>query len=170
MQIKLINLDRTLRHFLAAFIFLLMIATLTGLAFIYQTTQFSKSGVTERYNGSSIDETDELSIPENYPKPLSELLLNTHNHLFAFAFIFLCIGFIFYFNSIISGFWKYFLLVEPFLSVLLTFSGIWAMRFIHPHFVFVVFVAAFLTYGALFVMGAILFYELLFKNERAVNQ
>lgn len=164
MQIKLYSLDRTLRHFLAAFVFLLMIATLTGLAFLYQTTQFNKTGVTERYNGSKIEVGDGLEIPENYPKPLQELLLNTHNHLFGFAFIFLSLGFIFYFNSVISGTWKYILMVDPFVSALLTFSGIWAMRFIHPHFVFVVFIAALLTYGALFMMGAILIYDLLFKK------
>ena len=164
MQIELYKLERTMRHFLAVFIFLLMIATLLGLAYVYQTTQFNKTGVTERYNVSVIEPGDDFEIPVNYPKPLSELLLNTHNHLFGFAFIFLSLGFIFYFNSLISGFWKYFLMVEPFVSALLTFSGIWAMRFIHPHFVFVVFIAAFLTYGALFVMGSIIVYELLFKK------
>ena len=164
MQIKLYNLDRILRHFLAALVLLLMSATFTGLAFVYQTTQFNKTGVTERYNGSIVDPDDDLDVPENYPKSLHELLLNTHNHLFGFAFIFLSIGFIFYFNSAISGAWKYFLMVEPFLSVLLTFSGFWVMRFIDPSFVYIVFISAALTYGTLFFMASILLYELLLKK------
>jgi hypothetical protein len=167
MQIKLYKLDRTLRHFLAAFISLLMIATLLGLAFVYQTTQFNQSGVVERYNGSSVELDDEMDVPESYPKSVIEMVLNTHNHLFGFSFIFLSLGMLFYFNSILSGFWKYILMVEPFLSVLLTFSSIWAVRFIHPDFVYVTLISAFFTYGSLFVMGTILLYELLFKKEIA---
>ncbi len=167
MNIKLYKLDCTLRHFLAAFISLLMSATMLGLAFVYQTTQFEKSGVVERYNGSSVELDDEMDVPESYPKSAIELLLNTHNHLFGFSFIFLSLGMLFYFNTILSGFWKYVLMVEPFLSVLLTFSSIWAVRFIHPDFVYVTIISAFFTYGALFVMGTILLYELLFKKEIA---
>ncbi len=165
MQTKLYKLDKTLRHFLASFVILLMIATITGLAFVYQTTQFKKEGVSERYQGSIIELDDEFEIPENYPKPLLEMLLNTHNHLFGFAFIFLGIGFIFYFNSTISGIWKYIFMVEPFLSALLTFLGLWALRFINLFFVYVVFVSALLTYGALFLMSLILVYELLLKKN-----
>jgi hypothetical protein len=167
MQIKLYKLDRTQRHFLAAFVSLLMIATLLGLAFVYQTTQFEKSGVVERYNGSGVDSDAEMDVPESYPKSAIELLLNTHNHLFGFSFVFFSLGMLFYFNSTLAGFWKYVLMVEPFLSVLLTFSSIWAMRFIHPDFVFVTLISAFFTYAALFVMGIILLYELLYKKEIA---
>ncbi|KAA3613059.1 MAG: hypothetical protein D8M58_12175 [Calditrichaeota bacterium] len=165
MQIKLYKLDRTFRHFLSAFILLLLASTFTGLAFVYQTTQFAKTGITERYSGSITSPSDDFDILEKYPKSYSEMLLNTHNHLFGFAFIFFTLGFVFYFNSVITGFWKYLLLVEPFFSVLITFSGMWAMRFIHPGFVCAVIIAGFLTYAAIFIMAFTLIYELLLKKD-----
>jgi len=164
MRIELYMFDRNLRHFLAAFIILLISSTMIGLLFVYQTTKYQNDGIIERYNGSSIQE-DEFDIPENYPKSYFELLLNTHNHLFGFAFIFLSMGFIFYFNSFITGYWKYIILIEPFFSVILTFSGIWAMRFINPGFVVLVILGGVLTYTAFFIMAFVLLFELLIKKD-----
>jgi len=163
MQKKLHQLDPTLKHFLAAFTLLLSIATSVGLTFVYQTTRMQLSGVIERYNGSDLETLDEtIDIPENYPKSISELLLNTHNHLFGFSFIFLSMGILFFFNSFIDGKWKSILLVEPFISVFITFASMWGMRFIDPAFAYVLVLAAVLTYLSFFVMAAVIVYELLF--------
>lgn len=162
MQKKLYQLDPTLRHFLAAFTLLLSIATAVGLTFVYQTTRMQFSGVIERYNGSDFETLDEtIDIPENYPKSISEMLLNTHNHLFGFSLIFLSMGILFYFNSFITGKWKSILLIEPFISVFITFASMWGMRFIAPAFVYLLLFTAILTYLSFFVMAAIILYELL---------
>lgn len=161
MTIKLFKLDKTLRHFLAAFILLLSFAVSTGLGFIYHTTAYEKEGVVERYRGSDV--SAEFEIPDQFPKSMFEMLLNTHNHLFGFAFIFLAIGTIFYFNSIVTNSWKYFLMVEPFVSVLFTFTGLWLIRFVETSFIYVVFLSAVLTYVSFYLMAFISFYELLFK-------
>ena len=95
MSIVLYKLDKTIRHFLASFILLLSVAVSTGLLFIYHTTSIETDGIIERYNGSEVDE--DFAIPEEFPKSIFEMLLNTHNHLFGFAFIFFCIGTLFYF-------------------------------------------------------------------------
>ena len=167
MHIKLYQLDPTLKHFLAAFTLLLCIATSVGLIFVYQTTRVQFSGVIERYNGSDLDSMDDtLDIPENYPKSISEMLLNTHNHLFGFSFIFLSVGLLFFCNSLIIGKWKSILLIEPFISVFITFASMWGMRFISPSFVYVLMFAAILTYLSFFVMALIILYELLFYRSR----
>ena len=92
------------------------------------------------------------------------MLLNTHNHLFGFAVIFVCIGILFYFNSTLDSGWKYFLLVEPFFSIVFTFGGLWLIRFVNPLFIWVVFTAAFLTYLSYYIMSIVLLYELLIKS------
>ena len=89
-----------MRHFLAAFVILLSVAVTTGLIFVYETTSYESNEVVERYNGSP--KSDDFEIPLEYPKSTFEMLLNTHNHLFGFAVIFVCIGILFYFNSTIS--------------------------------------------------------------------
>jgi hypothetical protein len=163
MTLSLYTLDKNLRHFLAAFILLLTVAVSTGLLFVYHTTTIETDGIIERYNGSQVDE--DFSIPDEYPKSLFEMLLNTHNHLFGFAFIFLCIGILFYFNSIIGGGWKYFLMIEPFFSIILTFGGLWLIRYVDTSFVFLVLISAILTYLSYYIIIGIILYELLFKSK-----
>ncbi len=162
-SIQLSKLDKTLRHFLAAFLVLVTIAVLVGLIYVQQTSGTRGSTVVEHIAGEQ--QNDPLEIPEKYPKTSGELLLTTHNHLFGFSFIFLTVGFLFLFNRTIGGGWKYFLAVEPFLSVLLTFGGFWLIRYVSPHFVYLVFPAAALTYGCYFIMVAVLLYELLIQKS-----
>ena len=135
---------------------------------VYQTTSYSNDGVVERYRGS--EDTDAFDIPAQFPKSEFEMLLNTHNHLFGFSIIFLVVGFIFYFNSIITGGWKYLLLTEPFISVFITFSGLWLIRFYDSFFVYFVFAAAFVTYLSYYLLSAVILYELLIKAGRDVNE
>lgn len=134
-----------------------------GLYYVSYTTQFSVNGTIEHFKGSSID--DSFDIPEKYPKPISELLNTTHTHILSMTFIFLIIGGIFFFNSIITGFLKTFLIIEPFLSILLTFGGLWLIRFIHPSFSYLVITSGILMYLCFFIMVIIIFYELAVKNH-----
>ncbi len=165
MKIELYKLDRQLKNFLLIFVLVMTTGVGTGLVFLYTTTGMNSSGTVTRYNGSQVTESeDEFEIPEHYPKPISELLITTHNHIISMALIFLAIGMIFYFNTVISGFWKGFLLFEPMISVVLTFGSIWGMRFLNPSFVYLTMLSGILMYTSYFVVVGILVYELKFKN------
>ena len=134
-----------------------------GLYYVANTTQLSPEGTTEHFSGSEINE--EFDIPEKYPKPISELLTTTHNHIISMTFIFFILGGIFYFNSIITGFWKSFIIAEPFISIITTFGGLWLMRFCHPAFVYLVIPSGILMYLCFFAMAGINIYELTLKKE-----
>ena len=164
MNITLSKLDKTLRFFLSAYIITLTIGVAIGLIYVRTTTNMSAQGTIERYNGNDEGEID-FEMQVNYAKSISELLMTTHNHIFGFSFIFLSIGMIFYFNSIIEGFWKKFLMVEPLISAVVTFGSIWGMRFIHENFVYLIFISATLLYLSYFAMAGISFYELVFKSD-----
>ena len=133
-----------------------------GLYYVANTTQLSPAGTTEHFSGSEIDA--EFDIPEKYPKPVSELLTTTHNHILSLTLIFLVIGGIFYFTSSISGRMKTFLIAEPFISILTTFGGIWLIRFVHPAFSYLVIISGILMYGCYFTMAGVLLYELGLKK------
>lgn len=165
MNKKLFELDKNFKNLLLAFILCLTTGVFFGLAYLYHTTQYSTNVAVERYNGSAINAEDEFDIPENYPKPISELLITTHNHIIAFSFIFILTGLIFYFNSIINGKLKTFLLIEPFVSTVISFSSLWAMRFIHPSFVFVTALSSTVLYLSFFIMVAVIVYELKYKKS-----
>tara|TARA_B000000477_G_C6078420_1_gene222035 strand:+ start:687 stop:1175 length:489 start_codon:yes stop_codon:yes gene_type:complete len=158
---KLKNLDSTAKTFLAFFLFTIQIGIVIGIGYIYYTTNLNPEGTIEHYNGSEIVEDD---IPEEFPKPLEGMILTTHAHVNSFALISLIIGFIFYFNSIITNKLKLFLMVEPFISTIITFSSIWVMRYLNEHFVYLVMISSLLMYLCWSVMVIISFYEILFKK------
>ena len=167
MNIKLYQLNKSLKNLLTSFLTLLTMALCVGLVYLMQTNNSSAKGTIERWNGSI--ESSELTfsgMSENYAKPVSEMLLTTHNHLFGFALIFISIGMVFYFNSTIEGSLKNILLIEPFISAIITFGSIWLMRFVHSNFVYLAIISAVLMYGSYFIMYFVCFYELQIKKDK----
>ena len=165
MSYKLFELDKALKNFLIAILFVLTTGLGTGLIYLNYTTNYSPEGATQRFNGTNIDQgINDFDIPDNYPKPISEMLITTHNHILGFTFIFFITGLIFYFNSIISGFWKSFLLIEPTISIVITFGSIWLMRFVHEDFVYLTIFSSTILYLSFFIMAGVSAYELKFKK------
>ena len=162
-QIRLYTLPTPLRWLLFLTVFNITVGTGVGLYYVAQTTHLSPEGTTEQFSGSNT-ETD-FDIPEKYPKPVSELLTTTHNHILSLTLISLILGGIFFFNSTISGSIKSFLILEPFISILLTFGGIWLVRFIQPLFVYVVMLSGILMYSCYFIMAGVILYELGWKKK-----
>jgi len=166
MSYKLFEFDKTLKNFLIAILFVLTTGLGTGLIYLSYTTNYTPKGTAERFNGTNIEQgINDFDIPENYPKPISEMLLTTHNHILGFSFIFFITGLIFYFNSIINGFWKSFLLIEPIISIVITFGSIWLVRFVHEDFVYLTILSSSILYLSFFIMVGVSAYELKFKNE-----
>tara|TARA_B100000029_G_scaffold515167_1_gene620926 strand:- start:1880 stop:2374 length:495 start_codon:yes stop_codon:yes gene_type:complete len=159
---RLKDLDKTAKYFLSLFLITLGIGISMGIYYVYLTTKTTPTGTVERFNGS---ESLENEIPEEFPKPLENMVLTTHNHINSFAMISFLIGFIFYFNSIINGKLKLFFMIEPLLSTLLTFSSLWIMRYVNEAFVYIVFLSSILLYICWFSMIFITIYELLFIKE-----
>jgi len=160
----LYQLDSDLKTYLALFITVLTIGILVGLVYLNYTTDMSPSGTTERWNGSATNAEMDFEIAENYPKSISEILATTHTHIISFALIFGIAGFIFNYNSIVKGHWKKFLMLEPIISILVTFSSIWLMRFVHESFVYLAILSAVFMYTSYFIVVGISLYELLFKR------
>jgi hypothetical protein len=133
-----------------------------GLYYVYETTEMTPRGTDEHYAGSPL--VDEMDIPEKYPKEFESMLLTTHTHLISFAFIFFFLCGIFYLNSIVTGGWKTFFMVEPFVSVFGTFGSIWGVRYLSGTFSLSTMFFGLLTYVSFYIMVAIILYELLFKT------
>ena len=164
------SLNNILLHQLPAKLKLLLLLTVVnltvgvgiGLYYVANTTELTPAGTAEHFSGSEIDA--EFDIPEKYPKPVSELLITTHNHILSLSLIFLVIGGIFYFNNSITGGLKTILIAEPFISILITFGGIWLIRFVHPTFSYLVIISGIFMYGCYFIMVGVLLYELGLKK------
>ncbi len=161
-KIKLYQLPRAIKLLLMLTVLNLTVGVGIGLYYVSNTTHLSPEGTAEQFRGSSVD--NNFDIPEKFPKPTSELLTTTHNHIISMTFIFFIMGGIFYFNSIITGFWKSFFIAEPFFSILATFGGIWLIRFIHSSFSYLVMVSGVLMYLSFFIMAGAIIYELSSKK------
>lgn len=158
-SISLSTLDIKLKRLLTLFIVVLTIGITTGLIYLSFTTGSKISGIEEHYKGSVIK--DEFDIPEKYPKTVQNLLLTTHNHLLSLSIIFLIIGGIFsYSTSIKSDKLKSFLIYEPFFSIILTFGGIWGLRYLHPLFLWVIIISGTIMYSSFYFMALVSIFEL----------
>ena len=158
---RLYELPQKLKLLCFLTVFNITVGVGVGLYYVGYTTQYSPSGTSEHFAGSKI--SDDFDIPDKYPKPFSELLNTTHTHVLSMTFIFIITGGIFYFNSIITGSIKTFLILEPFISIIVTFGGIWLVRFIHPGFSYLVILSGILMYLSFFIMACTIFYELSIK-------
>jgi len=161
-NIKLKDFDRTAKLFISFFLITLGIGICTGLYYVYLTTSMTPAGSIEQFNGSQVQKDE---IPEKFEKPLENMILTTHNHVNMFAIISLLIGGVFYFNSIINGKLKLFLLLEPFISTILTFASIWLMRYIDYNFVYLMITSAIIMYICWAAMILVSLYETTIKNN-----
>jgi len=166
-NIYLKDLESDFKIILILFLSVLSIGIFTGLAYVYLTTTMTPSGTIEQFNGP--DNTYEYDYLDNAPlettKYANDLLLTTHNHLITFSMISLFICIVFYFNSIITGKFKLFLIFEPFISTILTFASLWLMRYLNDSFVYIMIFSAILMYICWYLMIFISIYELAKKNN-----
>jgi len=117
----LYSLPNQVKYFCAAFIIVLSIGYYTGLTFVSQTTNNSTTGIEENYLGNEDDlEADTMK----FKKGEREMLTIIHTHILSLSFIFFLQG-IFVLMTSLPKKLKGFLLIEPFISILVTFGGIY---------------------------------------------
>jgi len=117
----LFSLPKQAKMFCAAFIIVLSIGYYTGLTFVSQTTNNSVNGIEENYLGNEDDlEADTMK----FKKGEREMITIIHTHILSLSFIFFLQG-IFVLLASLPNKLKGFLLIEPFISILVTFGGIY---------------------------------------------
>ena len=160
---KLVDLDKPAKIFISSFLITMLIGILIGVGFIYYTTDMNPSGTIEHYRGSEVLDDE---IPEEFPKPMEQMILSTHAHVNSFALISLILGIVFYFNSFITGKLKLFIMVEPFIATIITFSSLWLLRYVNDQFVYLVMISSFIMYIFWITMILISLYELNLAKKR----
>lgn len=115
------SFSNQIKLFIAAFIVVLSIGFYTGLLFVGKTSSANPDGIEEHYLGNEHLEDVEIM---RFKKGNREMLTTTHTHILSMSFIFFLLGAVLLTTSLPSKL-KTFLLIEPFLSVILTFGGIY---------------------------------------------
>ncbi|WP_375326136.1 hypothetical protein [Flagellimonas sp. GZD32] len=119
----LANFPKEIRLFIAVFVGILSVGFFTGLLFVKQTDSTTPAGIEENYLGN---EEDEDATVMKFEKGAREMLTIVHTHVLSMSFIFFLLGGLVWITKAPKK-WKLFLTIEPFLSVVLTFGGIYLM-------------------------------------------
>lgn len=112
-----------IKLFIAAFVIMLSIGYGTGLLFVSTTDSDNPSGIEENYLGNENDEEAEVM---KFKKSDREMLTTLHTHILSTSFIFFFLGALVSITSLPRKL-KSFLMIEPFISIILTFGGIYLM-------------------------------------------
>ncbi|RKE92185.1 hypothetical protein [Ichthyenterobacterium magnum] len=114
---------KELKLLIGAFIIVLSIGFYTGLLFVGQTSSANPNGIEEQYLGNETDEDAEVM---KFKKSNQEMLTLVHNHILSMSIIFFLVGLILSTTKLKRKL-KLFLMIEPFVSVVLTFGGIYLL-------------------------------------------
>lgn len=114
---------REVKGLILAFIICLSIGFYAGIRFVNDTSDSNPQGIEERYLGN---ENDEAATVMKFKKSRGEVMTMVHNHILSLSVIFFLLGGLVATTSINKRL-KSFLMIEPFVSILCTFGGIYFM-------------------------------------------
>tara|TARA_Y100001960_G_C14689193_1_gene835470 strand:+ start:1063 stop:1539 length:477 start_codon:yes stop_codon:yes gene_type:complete len=153
------ELNQNFKTLIVSYLIVLGIGMTFGLGYVYLTSEMNPTGMVEQYLGNNDEWEPKL------PKTTLDLVSHAHDHMTMFSIIFLSIGFIFNQNSFIKGSWKKILMIEPFLSIIITFMGFFILRYITNTFAYIIMLSSGLMYVCFYIMLFVCLYELIFiKN------
>mgnify|MGYP000221085371 CR=1 FL=1 len=112
---------KEIKLMIIAFVCTLSIGFYSGISFVRSTTNANPKGIEQRYLGN---EEDENATKMMFKKSEGEIMTTVHSHILSLSVVFFLIAIILS-TTAINQKLKIFLMVEPFLSLVLTFGGIY---------------------------------------------
>ncbi|MDA7794616.1 hypothetical protein N8962_02800 [Flavobacteriales bacterium] len=160
MNFKLHQLPKPLRLSLAVFILALSFGYFSGLDMLKHTTDFKAEGIQENVLGNEFDEeADEL----HFKMSERELHGIIHSHVITLSMLFLILSLMVFFTTL-PPFFKTFLMIEPTLSLIVTFGGLWLMWLGITWVKYVIMVSGILMHLSIVCMVLVLLKDLLLKK------
>ncbi|MCB2206058.1 hypothetical protein KQI65_15055 [bacterium] len=166
---RLGDLPRSLRLLLSAFLLTAAIGYTLGVFFVDHSTGLHTGGIEERYLGTEGAGLDPMTLPPDhellYEKSPAELLTLTHTHILSLSLLFLAVGGIFLLTTGLPAWLHKTLIIEPFVSLVLTFGGMWLLRYHHPSWSILIALSGTLMSLCFYAMVGIALWQLLRKKE-----
>lgn len=156
------ELPRGIRLFLATFVAVLSFGFFTGLFFVNSTDARMPDGIERNYLGNEEDADAEIMI---FRKSQREMLTIIHTHILSMSFIFVLLGTLVWMAKLPVKL-KLFLTIEPFLSLLITFGGIYLLWLGMLWMKYIVFLSGTLM-TATYIVSACLVLNQLLRRRRA---
>ncbi|MEB8329705.1 hypothetical protein OO009_10080 [Flavobacteriaceae bacterium KMM 6897] len=153
-------LPREIKIFIGSFVVVLSIGFYTGLLFVNETSTTSSHGIEENYLGN--EEVEDAEIMK-FKKSDREMLTIVHTHILSMSFIFFLLGGILWFADLSKSL-KLFLTVEPLISVVLTFGGIYLLWSGMLWMKYVIIFSGTLMTATFTVSALLILYQLIFNS------
>jgi len=125
------------RKLVGTFVAVALIGFLVGAVFLEVTTHMTPEGVVTQYKGTSKAQMDQGGEMK-FAKPVKDMLITTHNHILGLSTLFAVMAFLYLHAGGEVNTIKMSIAVEPLASLILTFGGLWVVRFLWAPFVYVV--------------------------------
>jgi len=155
------TLPKELKLLIGAFVIVLSIGFFTGLLFVKDTSSANPNGIEEQYLGNEADEDAKVM---KFKKSDKEMLSMVHNHILSMSIIFFLVGLLVCITDLKKKV-KLFLMIEPFISVLLTFGGIYLLWKGFTWMKYIVMISGTLM-TLTFALSVIIILTQLLKNKR----
>ncbi|TXK73175.1 hypothetical protein FT986_12780 [Mesonia sp. K4-1] len=153
------RLPKEVKLLIGAFLVVLSVGYFTGLTFVNDTTENHPQGIQENYLGNEEDLEAEVM---KFKKPEREMLTIIHTHILSMSVIFFLLGGLVSITKSNKNLKKA-LMIEPLLSVLLTFGGIYLM-WTGLHWMRYVVVVSGILMTTSFVISVLLVFSQLFRK------
>jgi len=114
---------KELKLLISTFIVVLSIGFFSGLSFVGETSSYSSNGIQENYLGNEDAEDAEVM---KFKKSDKEMLSIVHSHILSMSMIFFLVALLVYHVEFNTAF-KKFLMIEPLVSVVTTFGGLYLL-------------------------------------------
>ena len=108
---------------IGVFVLVLSMGYYTGLAFVHETTDNTPTGIEEQYLGN---ENDEDAAVMKFKKKKQAMITLIHNHTISLSVLFFILSLLVSTTSYNSTFKKV-VMIEPFISIVVSFGGIYLM-------------------------------------------
>jgi len=123
MDFKLHQLPKSLKLSLSVFIMALAFGYFSGLDMLKHTTDFKAEGIQENVLGNEFnEEAEEL----HFKMSVRELHGIIHSHVITLSILFVILSLLIFFTTL-PPFFKTFLMIEPTVSLVVTFGGLWTL-------------------------------------------
>lgn len=162
---RLRNLPKELKLLAGLFLFSMLFGYGASFVLVMDQTSLSPSGIEENFTGN--EDNDEAETIK-FKKSKFEMLTSIHSHVFTLGLIFLATGIMAYFTGLPQKV-KLFLIAEPMISLIVTFSSLILMWKGLPAFQYLAYLSGALMHGTFVVTLFLLIRELYFVRSKSSN-
>ena len=155
------NLPSELRNLIVLFVIVLSTGYFVGVMFIDHTSSLNPEGIQENYLGNEVTEPIDVF---KFKKSTYQMFNLIHTHVISMAIIFFIIGLLLLITDL-NKYLKLFLIIEPFLSIIITFAGIYYLWTGLFWMKYIIFASSLLMTLVYFASASIVLYQCIFIKK-----